>query len=145
MIGIGTISVASDFIGLKTAALELMEEALMASERDRIEKLASMAANRDAILASYGGPERTMADGYYTRVGYLLDLESFISLGAGAQIELELTEARGILCIREARDKFRRMHPPCAGGCGRLLTNANERKCSDCQRLEFEAQSSRNR
>ena len=130
--GARAISVAGDFRGLKQAALELMEEARMAPVRERLERLADVAANRDEVLRG-SGVSRSLAEGYYARVAYLLELETFLSMCSQPGFSLGMAELRGMLSIRSARAEFDRTHPPCRG-CGARLENEWSTNCNDCQR-----------
>src|SRR5260370_32177302 len=113
------VSGAKDFSGLKQAALELMEEARSAPERERIEKLAQMSADPGEILRACGG-KRSLAEGYYARVGYLMELQSFLSMGVQLSFALDVPELRGMQSIAGARAEFDRAHPPCKGSGGRV-------------------------
>ncbi|SRR5260370_6529407 len=126
------VSVAKDFSGLKQAALELMEEARSAPERERIEKLAQMSADPGEILRACGG-KRSLAEGYYARVGYLMELQSFLSMGVQLSFALDMAELRGMQSIAGARAEFDRAHPPCKG-CGVRLENEWDKTCNNCQR-----------
>ncbi len=126
------VSVAKDFGGLKQAALELMEEARSAPERERLERLTLGAANSNEILQAMGS-NRSLAEGYYVRVGYLMELGSFLSMGLQLRFDLDMAELRGMQSIAAARAEFDRAHPPCKG-CGKLLENEWDRSCNDCQR-----------
>jgi hypothetical protein len=130
--GARAISVAGDFRGLKQAARELMEEARSAPERERIEKLMRHAAAPDGVLLATG-VNRSLAEGYYSRVGYLLELETFLNMCSNPGFNLNMAELRGILSIRAARAEFDRAHPPCRG-CGKRLENEWDQSCNDCQR-----------
>jgi hypothetical protein len=126
------VSVAKDFSGLRQAALELMEEARSAPERERLERLAQQSINTNEILQACAG-KRSLADGYYARVGYLIELESFLSMGLQLSFDLDMAELRGMQSIAAARAEFDRAHPPCKG-CGVRLENEWDRSCNDCQR-----------
>jgi hypothetical protein len=126
------VSVAKDFSGLRQAALELMEEARSAPERERLERLARGAANSEEILQVMGR-NRSLAEGYYARVGYLMELESFLSMGVQLRFDLDMAELRGMQSIAAARAEFDRGHPTCKG-CGVRLENEWDKTCNDCQR-----------
>jgi len=132
------VSIAGDFCGLKQAALELMEEVRSAPERERIERLAPWAANSSEILQA-SRSNRSLAEGYYARVGYLLELETFVGMGLQFRFDLDMTELRGMLSVAAARAEFDRAHPPCKG-CGVRLEKAWDRSCNDCQRAAAAAQ-----
>jgi hypothetical protein len=126
------VSVAKDFCGLKQAALELLEEERSAPERERLERLALAAANSNEILEAIKG-NRSLAEGYYARVGYLMELESFLGMGLRLSFDLDMAELRGMQSVAAARAEFDRGHPPCKG-CGVRLENEWDKTCNDCQR-----------
>lgn len=132
----GVVQVASDFSGLKQAAVELLEELRDAPKRERIERLARSAANPEEIIGE-GGAHRSLAEGFYRRVGYLFDLESFMGLGGKIDFDLDMTEVRGLLAIASARAEFDRLHPPCRG-CGVRLENEWDKTCGECSREKME-------
>ena len=129
------VSVAKDFSGLKQAALELLEEERSAPARERVERQAQGAPNSNEILQTLqaSASRRTLAEGYYARVGYLVELESFLRMGVQLSFDLDMTELRGMLSIAAARAEFDRAHPPCRG-CGVRLENEWDKTCNDCQR-----------
>ncbi len=131
----GAVSVAKDFSRLKQAALELLEEARLAPERERIERLAQGAPNTNEILQTLqtSASKRSLAEGYYARVGYLVELESFLRMGVQLSFDLDMAELRGLLSISAARAEFDRAHPPCRA-CGKRLENEWDKTCNDCQR-----------
>ncbi len=132
------VSVAKDFSGLKQAALELLEEARSAPERERVERLAQGAPNSNEILQA-SGSKRSLAEGYYARVAYLFELAAFLDMGVQLRFDLDMTELRGMLSVAAARAEFDRAHPPCRG-CGVRLENEWDKTCNDCQRAAAAAQ-----
>jgi hypothetical protein len=132
------VSVAKDFSGLKQAALELLEEARSAPERERLEWLAQRSANPNEILQA-SESNRTLSEGHYLRVAYLCELSEFLSMGVQLSFDLDMTELRGMLSIAAARAEFDRAHPPCRG-CGKRLENEWDKTCNDCQRAAAAAQ-----
>lgn len=126
------ISVAKDFSGLRQAALELMEEARSAPERERLERLTRAAANSNEILQACG-KKRSLAEGYYGRAAYLMELESFLGMGLQLGLDLDMAQLRGLQSIAAARAEFTRTHPPCKG-CGARLENEWDKTCNDCQK-----------
>jgi NADH pyrophosphatase NudC (nudix superfamily) len=125
------VLVAKDFLALKKTALELMEEARSAPERERIMRLARGASNAGEVAALVSCTKRSFAEGYYDRVGYLLELESYLALQM--RQDLDMDELRGLVAIAGARAEFARTHPPCSG-CGKQLENEWDKTCNDCQR-----------
>jgi hypothetical protein len=127
------IAVSQDGEGLRIAALELMEEALDAPQREKNEQLAEYASDPDAIRAA--AEKRTLSPGYYMWLGYVAEtiaqpLEEGITFSE-ANVDADEITTLGILS--EARVKFRRLHPPCSG-CGKPLANEWDKTCNDCQR-----------
>jgi hypothetical protein len=132
------VSIAHDYGGLKRATLELLEEARMEPQRQRAERMAEYAANAEEILAGTA-PRKTMADGYYARISYLLELEAIVRLGAGlATLVLDLSEMHGLTALAAARIRFDELHPPCRK-CGVRLENEGERTCAACWQAEAAA------
>lgn len=126
------IVVARDYEGLKIAARELLEESLRADDRERLEALAEQAPNREEILARTAEATRTLADGYYTRIAYLVLLERARELGSAFRLEeLEATEFHGLVMLEAARAEFATDHPPCPG-CGAPRATPFATRCSKC-------------
>jgi hypothetical protein len=126
------VPIARDYGGLQRATLELMEEARLEPKRKRAERLAEHAENPEHVLAATA-PLRSLADGYYVRVGYLFELESMIRRGAGiATMVLDMDESRGLEAIEAARREFDALHPACRK-CGARLEYEWETTCNDCQ------------
>src|SRR5882724_3986395 len=126
------IAIARDYDGLKQAALEMLEEERSSEHRQRVERQAATAANGEAMLAALG-TERTLADGYYMRIGYLLELESMIHAGLHFEAkEMAMSKVRGLIAIESARAEFDRLHPRCRG-CGTRLDDTLDNVCGDCR------------
>lgn len=124
------IPIANDFAGLSAAALEMLEEQKDAPLRARMETMARIAQNAEALRASLAA-KRKFADGYYLRLRYLLELEAMLGICGHSRLAIDLAEARGIMAIERARTRFRADHPPCRG-CGKLLDSPEETKCLEC-------------
>ena len=124
------INVARDYEGLRRAALEYFAEGLAAERQRRMLALAGTAANRDELLRSES-PARTLSDGYYTRVEYLLQLRQMIECGVQFQPEkLRVSELRGMAAVESARREFLREHPSCPK-CG-SLAERHDVACVNC-------------
>jgi hypothetical protein len=128
------ISVCHDQEGLRAAALELMEEALEAPQREANERLAERVGDPERLLAA-AAPDRALSPGYYMWLGYVAEsiaqpLEAGIAFRDADLLADEITT---LTILNEARAKFRRMHPPCSG-CGKPLRNEWDKTCNDCQR-----------
>jgi hypothetical protein len=128
------IAVFQDVEGLRTAALELMEDALDAPQREKNERLAELADGDERLLAA-AEPKRSLSPGYYMWLGYVAEAIAE-PLEAGIAFhdkDLGADEIMTLAILSQARAKFHRMHPPC-GGCGKPLPNEWDKKCNDCQR-----------
>jgi len=128
------IAVSQDGEGLRAAALELLEEAFDAPQREANERLAERAENPEQLLAA-AAPTRVLSPGYYMWLGYVAEsiaqpLEAGIAFRDADLLADEITT---LTILNEARAKFRRMHPPCSG-CGKALRNEWDKTCNDCQR-----------
>jgi hypothetical protein len=135
------IYVPEDLEGLHIAAMELLEGEFNAPERQRLEQLAEVAANRETILASLPAI-RTLSPGYYMWLDYIVStVEPAVEAGVWAPPgEMDADEFAGLQVIREARGEFHRKHPPCKV-CGKPLPDLTVSKCSACEAAEFRAAS----
>src|SRR5438046_2617345 len=107
------VAIARDYDGLKQAALELLEEVFAEPENERLQRSGEQDANADQILAGIVST-RSLGEGYYMRIGYLLELEAMMEVGIALRPEnVEYREMRGLIALREARMEFKRIHPPC--------------------------------
>jgi len=130
------IAVYQDEEGLRTAALELLEEALDAPQREANEQLAEQSADPEKVLAA-AAPKRTLSPGYYVWLRYVAEeIAKPLEMGiVFREQDLDPEEFSTLVILAEARAKFQRMHPPC-GGCGKLLHNEWDKTCNDCQRAK---------
>jgi hypothetical protein len=126
------IAVAQDADGLRTAALELLEEAFDAPERARIERMAENSGDPESVRAV--NPVRTLAHGYYLWLGYVAgEIEQPLEAGVTFRdADLDAGELLGLSVLREARAEFRRKHPPCQG-CGTPQRNEWDKMCGACR------------
>lgn len=125
------IYVATDFEGLRRAAVEYLEECVTADERERRWQKSHTAANRDELQQQLA-PRRTLAEGYYARVGYLLDLQEMIEIGLQFRTaDLKHKELAGLMAMRDARAEFEQRWPAC--GCGTRNIKLSP-KCRGCGR-----------
>jgi len=106
------VAIARDYDGLKQAAVELLEEARMEPRNEKLRRLAEQASNTDRVLDGIKS-QRTLAEGYYVRIGFLLELESVLQLGVELKLNLDLSEMQGLRSIQQARREFGTTHPPC--------------------------------
>jgi hypothetical protein len=122
--------VSQDRAGIHQAALELFEEARLHG-RDVVEEFrARGAAAFDDVEPEES--QRTLPDGYYSWVGYLLYLESLLELGLQfSPRELEAADAIGLLVLKTARAEWSREHPAC-DDCGRPQETRFATHCPYC-------------
>lgn len=133
---IGAIAVARDYDGLKQAALELLEESRSEPQNEKLRRVAEGAANREQILQGIVS-HRTLAEGYYMRISYLLELESMIHIGVDLG-DLEMSEMYGLASIQHARREFDSTHPLCTG-CQAVRLEQGETRCPECSSAEMRA------
>jgi ribosomal protein L40E len=119
-----------DFGGLRVAAAEMFVEAFLGSDLDEVLKGSLRENAVDALM--HATPKRSVSQGYFLWVGYLLWLRSVTAL-PGSGIELMADEAEGLLVVNEAEAEFRRQHPSC-WKCGAL----NEASACSCRRCQAE-------
>lgn len=126
---------AKDAAGMRTAFLELLEEARREPGRRRTERTAEHAANREEILASLDGVAegdgRTLADGYYDWAGYVSWLATRLEGGLVSAAGMTENEAAGIEALRAAKAEFAREHPPCPH-CGWPMEASYSMRCVEC-------------
>lgn len=134
------IAVAQDAEGLRIAAIELLDEAFEAPERERIERIAEMSSNPEEVLRA-SAPKRSLSPGYYLWLGFVIEeVERPLNAGiAFREEELTAEELLGLKIMLAAREGFRRKHPPCRR-CGTPVRNEWEKLCAGC---EFDAATAR--
>jgi len=137
------VAIARDYDGLKQAAFELLEEARMEPQNEKLRRLAEQASNTDRVLDGIKS-QRTLAEGYYVRIGFLLELESVLQLGVELKLNLDLSEMQGLRSIQQARREFGTKHPPCRG-CGTPVDEHWQARCPECERSQFEQQAAARR
>lgn len=91
------IHVERDPVGLRAAAFEMFVETMTKVERER--------------------PARSLADGYYYQVEYLLWLKSRQRV---AKLDLSAQDVEGICAVDSAHDEFTDKYPQC-GSCGQRV------------------------
>jgi hypothetical protein len=115
-----------DYGGLRIAAREYYEEGWGWRKVRRASK--QQLANREEFIRKTL-PPRTLADGYYLWIDYLVWLLSTVET---LRIEtLAASEVEGIRIVSEARAEFARKHPRCYR-CGAQNENFAMR-CAECQ------------
>jgi hypothetical protein len=73
-------------------------------------------------------PPRTVPDGCFVWLSYLIWLDDILEVVPGLQ--LLASEAEGLLVLRRARNRFLNTHPPCPH-CG-LPNEAHADRCREC-------------
>ena len=124
------ITVEHDSEGIRLAALELMEESFGGEGLARVEKIAELSADPEAVRAA-AAPKRSFAAGYYMWVQYLVDLEMEMSFGVTMAATLAGADVAGMLAVRAAKREFEGKHPQCR--CGRRKKNAWDQSCGQCE------------
>jgi hypothetical protein len=106
------VDVARDYQGIRVAVRELFEEMLFEDDDSAQMKAAEHATNADRLFAEIG--RRSLADGYYVRANYLLDLDLMFDIGIRFELSaLPATDYHGIRAVRIGKSDFERMHPRC--------------------------------
>lgn len=127
------IAVARDYEGLKTAALERLEEAFQEKDVERTLRRATEGpCNAEDVIAACA-PKQTLAAGYYARADYLFWLAGVMETVSFRPHELSVTEAEGLRVVAQARAQFQREHPPCPN-CGA----PNRRHTLQCRECMFD-------
>jgi hypothetical protein len=75
-------------------------------------------------------PKRTVAEGYFIWLGYLVWLESVLEVQPS--LTLLAGEVEGLIILRRARDHFRATHPPCPH-CG-MPNEEHALRCRECMK-----------
>jgi len=126
------IRVSADLAGLRVAALELFEGAMLEEQSAPALRRAPLGEDRDRVLERTA-PARSLSPGYYERVAYLLSLEQELGLGLMTRpSELLASELDGLFAVKSARSEFEREHPACPG-CG-ALNQKFAATCRACRR-----------
>lgn len=125
------ILVSRDSEGIYTAALEMLENSL--GETDRQRRMLSIASD-DLEQMRKLAPRTTLSPGYEDRVLYLLWMHD--RMNAGIEFEnISSDEADGLAAVVRAQHQFDIDHPRC-GGCGLRLQFKGQKRCFGC-RVEF--------
>jgi hypothetical protein len=131
------ISTERDLPGIRAAAGEMFEAALLGQMREKAARLVAGAANEDELLAEYDA-KQTKAEGYYVWVRHLAELHQLmqtgISIGLG---QIRMSEQEGLVALAAARAEFLRAHPGCMH-CQAMLQCAGDVcwQCGKAQRRE---------
>lgn len=136
------IAAFQDEEGLRIAAAELFEEAFEAPALQENARTARASEDENPLT-----PElRTLSPGYYLWIEFVLEtieqpLEAGVEFREASLLPEELLTLR---VLRQARQDFRRKHPPCRG-CGKLLRNEWDKTCNDCEAAAAAEARKRNR
>ena len=119
------IPVARDRDGLHQAVLALFEESL---HRHRA---ANAPASVQAVMEE-SLPERELADGYFRRASYLVELSNQLEIGITHPHSVMTQEdAVGVATVRQARAEYEAEHPSCPK-CGERQDNRHTPVCHAC-------------
>lgn len=117
--------VCRDRSALERAAAEFFAEGYEYPLASRI--LAETAAEHQAAARKSLMPQRTVPDGCFTWIAYLVWLERVLEL---AQVALAAVEVEGLLVLKRERSRFQASHPPCPN-CG-MPNAAHALRCREC-------------
>jgi hypothetical protein len=117
--------VSADVAGVRKAIQEFFLEGYEYPEASKMLE-STRPEHRAAARAKLFTP-RTLADGYYTWVFYLVWLERILEV---AQIPLFAVEAEGLVVLRQERNRFQASHPPCPH-CG-MPNEQLAFRCREC-------------
>ncbi len=129
--------IAHDLQGVRRAALELMEEALTAEEREAMLdrgwasawESPDPAAAVELIVSGSPQLERKLPAGYYEWAAYLFWLEQVRQIAP--EMPLAADELDGLVMLTHVRAAFEHEHPPCAG-CGARQQTRFATRCRAC-------------
>ena len=110
---------------LKRAAAEFFVEGFVAPEAQRILANTPPEAQQEALESLV--PPRTVPEGAFVWIGYLLWLERVIEI---AEVPLTAIEVEGLLALKRERAAFQAAHPPCPH-CG-MPNEAHALRCREC-------------
>jgi len=112
---------------LARAAQEFFNEGFSAPEAERILERTPpelRAAARATLM-----PPRTVPDGAFGWVGYLIWLEGVLEI---VQVRLTAVEVEALITLKRARNRFQAEHPPCPH-CG-MPNEAHALCCRECMK-----------
>ena len=114
-----------DLALLKSAAAEFFIEGFMAPEVNRI--LATTEPARQEAARKSLSPQRTVPDGAFAWVNYLIWLEQVLEL---VDVPLSGVEVEALMVLKRERNRFQVEHPPCPH-CG-MPNEAHALRCREC-------------
>jgi hypothetical protein len=117
--------VTGDVAGVRKAIQEFFNEGFAFPEYEKMAR--DTQPMHHAEMRAKMLPPRTLADGYYTWVFYLVWLERILEV---AQISLFAVEAEGLVVLKQERNRFQAKHPPCPH-CG-MPNEEHAFYCREC-------------
>ncbi len=119
------MDVSRDVAGLRKAAAEFFLEGYDYVEAAKILEQTSaenQAAARKALMS-----QRSLPDGYYGWIAYLIWIERVLEI---TPIQLYAVELEGLLLLKQERVRFQSNHPPC-NHCG-MPNEVHAFRCREC-------------
>jgi|ERR1035441_3058584 hypothetical protein len=110
---------------LKRAAAEFFLEGFVAPEAERV--LRNTPAEQHAEVLKAQMPPRTVPDGAFTWIRYLIWLENVLEV---VDLPLHAVEVEALLALKRERDRFQAEHPPCPH-CG-MPNESHALRCREC-------------
>lgn len=126
------IDVRCDYEGLRIAAGELLEEALIGEHRRAIEQRYKGSQSLERMLEGLPIPDRSLAAAFYDWAAHLFLIDA--NGGRGIMRELWRTQAielKGLCAIAVARRGYQEKHPPCPQ-CGLPALHPESNRCASC-------------
>jgi hypothetical protein len=117
---------------LRRAAAEFFLEGFMAPELERMLEGTPPErheAARAAFMSKDGKPIRTMPEGAFQWIGYLLWLECVLEI---VDVPLVAVEVEALMVLKRERNRFQGEHPACPY-CG-LPNEAHALRCRECMK-----------
>lgn len=114
-----------DLALLRRAAQEFFAEGFAAPEAERILRNTPPELHEEARRSLM--PERTLPDGCFEWISYLVWLERVLEI---APVPLNAVEMEALLVLKRERDRFQAAHPPCPH-CG-LPNEQHALRCREC-------------
>lgn len=115
---------------LRRAAAEFFLEGFLAPELKRVLE-GTPPERREAARKSFmsvdGKPVRTVPDGAFTWIAYLIWLESVLEI---TDVPLLAVEVESLAVLKQERNRFQAAHPPCPH-CG-LPNEKTALRCREC-------------
>jgi hypothetical protein len=116
---------AWDLKRLRVAAGEFFNEGFVYPEASRILAQTApenLAAARKALL-----PQRSLPEGYYIWITYLIWIERVLEI---VPLDLTAVEVEGLMVLKQERNHFKAEHPDCPH-CG-MPNEAHALRCREC-------------